>query len=69
MGENLKKLKDKGVVVGDLPKRYEKVIDELSDTERDAIIAIKERLEKEDAKAGAGTVTADVPAYVSFIRF
>jgi hypothetical protein len=69
MSEKVKKLKDAGVVVNDLPEPHKKVIEKLKDEELDLIIAVSQDLAKADAEVGTQTVTAQVPAYVSFIRF
>ncbi len=70
MGENLRKLIDEGVVVSeDLPEQHKKVVDGLTKHEVDVIIKVKRRLEAADEWAGAEPVSAEIPAYVSFIRF
>lgn len=57
------KLKEKGVITGDLPEAHAKVIEDLTDDEIDTIVSVTERLNAADAKQGGST------DWVSFIRF
>jgi hypothetical protein len=62
-----KKLRDKGVVIGDLPDAHADVIEGLTDDEVDIIVSVKERLDAADK------LQAHQPGgptqWVSFIRF
>jgi hypothetical protein len=67
---NLQKLIDAGVVVGELPRPHEAVVEGLTKQEVEVIIAVKKRLEAADEWADAPPAApGEIPHYVSLIRF
>jgi hypothetical protein len=62
-----KRLKDKGVIVGDLPQAHADVIEALTDDEVDIIVSVKERFDAADALEAQGP--GGPTQWVSFIRF
>jgi hypothetical protein len=68
--DNLQRLIDAGVVLGDLPRPHATVVEGMTEQEIDVIIAVKSRFEAADEWAGAEMMApAEVPHWVSLIRF
>jgi hypothetical protein len=53
-GDNLQRLQDANVVVGDdLPQEYKAVVDGLTPDEVDVLVAVKKRLEEAEQVSGS----------------